>query len=185
MQKNKNTIENEVIIDSKDIKPDVNQDSNAIFPAIPSSDTYEEEPPSVILDEEIHPDSIPDETFCNDIAQLKFKIYNLIVIDPTKDKIESKDAQDMTLLNTYIDVLNYMHKVIIQKNNIDTVKVIPRNDTSVYSKKADDTINDTINYTTSFFTNNGNINKQIYKWYLYKTFITYPFVQLPSFPQYH
>ena len=181
--------ENEIVINSKDIKPDIDQDTytenNAIFPSIPPSDPYEEEPPSVVLDEEIHADNIPDEAFCNDIAQYKFKIYKLIVIDPTKDKIESKNAQDMALLNKYIDALNYIHKVIIQKNNIDTVKVIPYNDTAAYSKKTNDVINETIDYTTSFFTNNGNINKMIYKWYLYKTFITYPFVQLPSFPQYH
>ena len=126
-------------------------------------------------------EELPTNEFCNHITQSKYKLYELIVLGP-KDE-ESDDAQDNTLLESYIKELDHLGKSIIKIIN-SPINSISSDELNEYSVNTNNHVNDTIHYTNTFFKQNKNINKMLYIDYINNQFSIYPFFQLPYFPKY-
>ena len=90
--------------------------------------------------------------FCRKIYKCKETLYNDIIFS-TKN-IESNEAQDNTLLQKYINALNYLYNTtmdVITNNTINT-NTMP-DIGKEYSDNSTRTLKDTTRYMNSFFKN--------------------------------
>ena len=116
--------------------------------------------------------------FCRKIYKCKKSLYNDIIFS-TKN-IESNEAQNNTLLQKYINALNYLYN--------STMDAITNNNTTMpdigkgYSVNSTRTLKDTAQYMNSFFINNKTYNKLLYTDYLTNKLIVFPFIHRRDFP---
>ena len=120
--------------------------------------------------------------FCNDVHELKYKIYEIIVLSP-KDE-ESLAAQDTTVLQNYVTALDTIYRAALEKVNNNTT-IFP-DKTALqkkgYSDQSIDAIYSTINHVNNYVTTNSNLNKIAYLSYISNQFHFFPYFHLPSFP---
>lgn len=116
--------------------------------------------------------------FCRKIYKYKETLYNDIIFS-TKN-IESNEAQDNTLLQKYINALNYLYNTTMDviTNNTTTMPDIGKE----YSDNSMRTLKDTTRYMNSFFKNNKTYNKLLYTDYLTNKLIVFPFIHRQDFP---
>ena len=116
--------------------------------------------------------------FCRKIYKCKKTLYNDIIFS-TKN-IESNEAQDNTLLQKYINALNYLYNTTMDAitNNNNTIPDIGKE----YSDNSTHTLKDTTRYMNSFFKNNKTYNKLLYTDYLTNKLIVFPFIHHQDFP---
>jgi len=116
--------------------------------------------------------------FCRKIYKCKETLYNDIIFS-TKN-IESNEAQDNTLLQKYINALNYLYNTSMDAitNNTTTMPDIGKG----YSVNSTRTLKDTTQYMNSFFINNKTYNKLLYTDYLTNKLIVFPFIHRRDFP---
>jgi hypothetical protein len=121
--------------------------------------------------------------FCSDVQKLKYTIYTIIVLEP-KDA-ESDDAQNNSLLQKYINALDMVYQSALEKvNNNHTVMADKKElNSHGYSDESVSAINSAIEHINDYVTNNANLNKIAYLSYITNQFHTFPFFQLPSFPE--
>ena len=115
--------------------------------------------------------------FCRKIYKCKKTLYNDIIFS-TKN-IESNEAQDNTLLQKYINALNYLYNTSMDviTNNTTTMPDIGKG----YSVNSTRTLKDTTQYMNSFFINNKTYNKLLYTDYLTNKLIVFPFIHRQDF----
>ena len=116
--------------------------------------------------------------FCRKIYKCKKSLYNDIIFS-TKN-IESNEAQNNTLLQKYINALNYLYNSTMDAitNNNNTMSDIGKG----YSVNSTRTLKDTAQYMNSFFINNKTYNKLLYTDYLTNKLIVFPFIHRRDFP---
>lgn len=116
--------------------------------------------------------------FCRKIYKCKETLYNDIIFS-TKN-IESNEAQDNTLLQKYINALNYLYNTTMDviTNKTTTMPDIGKE----YSDNSMRTLKDTTRYMNSFFINNKSYNKLLYTDYLTNKLIVFPFIHRQDFP---
>ena len=122
--------------------------------------------------------------FCRKIYKYKETLYNDIIFS-TKN-IESNEAQDNTLLQKYINALNYLYNTtmdVITNNTNNTINTNTMPDIGKeYSDNSMRTLKDTTRYMNSFFKNNKTYNKLLYTDYLTNKLIVFPFIHRRDFP---
>lgn len=116
--------------------------------------------------------------FCRKIYKCKKTLYNDIIFS-TKN-IESNEAQNNTLLQKYINALNYLYNTSMNAitNNNNTMPDIGKG----YSVNTTRTLNDTAQFMNAFFINNKTYNKLLYTDYLTNKLIVFPFIHRRDFP---
>lgn len=119
--------------------------------------------------------------FCRKIYKCKETLYNDIIFS-TKN-IESNEAQDNTLLQKYINALNYLYNTTMDVVTNNTINTNTMPDIGKeYSDNSTRTLKDTTRYMNSFFKNNKTYNKLLYTDYLTNKLIVFPFIHRPDFP---
>lgn len=116
--------------------------------------------------------------FCRKIYKCKKTLYNDIIFS-TKN-IESNEAQDNTLLQKYINALNYLYNTSMNAitNNTTIMPDIGKG----YSDNSTRRLNDTAQFMNVFFRNNKTYNKLLYTDYLTNKLIVFPFIHRCDFP---
>jgi len=119
--------------------------------------------------------------FCNDVQKLKYKIYTIIVLEP-KDP-ESDDAQNNSLLQKYVNALDMVYQSALEKvhNNRTVMADKKELNSHGYSDESVISINSAIEHINNHVTNNVNLHKIPYLYYITNQFHTFPFFHLPSF----
>ncbi len=111
-----------------------------------------------------------DEQFIKNVLAIKESLYKDIILSPP---LETKDAQDVKLIEIYIielnNVLNLTNKA--KKGKIDETTL------TKYTPHTQEQIKNILVWASTFF-NNKHINDTIpYEHYIYTMFHTYPFLQ--------
>jgi hypothetical protein len=111
-----------------------------------------------------------DEQFIKNVLAIKESLYKDIILSPP---LETKDAQDIKLIEIYIielnNVLNLTNKA--KKGKIDETTL------TKYTPQTQEQIKKILVWASTFF-NNKHINDTTpYEHYIYTMFHTYPFLQ--------
>ena len=111
-----------------------------------------------------------DEQFIKNVLAIKESLYKDIILSPP---LETKDAQDIKLIEIYIielnNVLNLTNKA--KKGKIDETTL------TKYTPQTQEQIKNILVWASTFF-NNKHINDTTpYEHYIYTMFHTYPFLQ--------
>ena len=122
--------------------------------------------------------------FCRKIYKCKKTLYNDIIF--SSKNIESNEAHNNSLLQQYINALNYLYNTtmdVITNNTNNTINTNTMPDIGKeYSDNSMRTLKDTTRYMNSFFKNNKTYNKLLYTDYLTNKLIVFPFIHRRDFP---
>jgi hypothetical protein len=122
---------------------------------------------------DIPPDGL-DPSFCENVQNLKWNIYQHIILKP---ELETSGAQDNTLLKKYV-------------NNIRQIYVLSLNAKKGYNKNINlhkfpkevrEEIQELLDWIATFFKKNQPYQTIPYSDYLMTSFQVYPFIQRKSF----
>jgi hypothetical protein len=115
-----------------------------------------------------------DTQFKDNILKLKHNLYDNIVLS---SKLETKNAQDKRVLNTYINKLNGVYIMAIELQNGRKLS----GDLSGYPESTRQLIKDTFAWLANFFSKNRVEDTIPYMYYINHHMHEYPFIQRNSF----
>jgi len=147
--------------------------ANNIWSNDESDDDYNDE--EIILNEESSTDINPE--FRKNVLRLKRKLYYKTVL---KGKLGTKEAQNIGVLDKYLDNLNKVHILCLNAQNPQN----PQNNNIIlkkFPKKTRKLISSLLFWIADYFKKNELIDTIPYKVYIDNSFKKYPFVQKNSF----
>jgi hypothetical protein len=118
--------------------------------------------------------------FVNNILAIKHQLYEDIILGPD---INSKDAQDTSLVNKYLDKVNLLYGLTSQAKTMDNTYRVKPSDVMMFPSNSVQMVTDILNFIIVYFNDNNNseADKIPYSYYIDYHLHEYPFLQDKSF----
>jgi hypothetical protein len=127
----------------------------------------------------VNNENIPEinEEFRNKVLNIKHSLYKATVLS---GKLGSNNAQDISVLNKYLDHINNIYIILLQCQDRNSNVMI---NTGQFPLDVQDDLNELFKWVRTYFMNNSIPDTIPYSNYITNTFHTYPYVQTDVFEE--